>query len=250
MTRTLSPTQSQILSAAARHPEGLAKAPSNLPAAARNSVLQSMLKARLLQEVPDPGGSTMGVLRIITAGLTVVGVLSAAVMAGEAAQVTQEGRKAAKTSTAALDAQVPPLVPTAQPRLRTTLRDAAAARLVAWDVGAERSALPASIEALRAALSRSSASRPARGPSAPLRPHEGTKQQAVLSLLCRSEGTNIAQIMEATGWAQPTVRGFLAGLKGKGYTVEVLERVRQVGPGAQGAKGSYSVYCIVAGEQG
>jgi len=56
--------------------------------------------------------------------------------------------------------------------------------------------------------------------------------------------------MEATGWAQHMVRGFLAGLKKKGHMVEVLERVRQVGPGSQGAKGSYSVYRIAAGEQG
>lgn len=59
--------------------------------------------------------------------------------------------------------------------------------------------------------------------------------------------------MEATGWAQHTVRGFFAGLKGRGHAIEVLERVRQVGSGAQGAKGakgSYSVYHIAAGEQG
>jgi hypothetical protein len=59
--------------------------------------------------------------------------------------------------------------------------------------------------------------------------------------------------MDATGWAQHTVRGFLAGLKKKGRSVEVLERVRQIGPGAQGAKGSYSVYRIAptaAEEQG
>ena len=57
-------------------------------------------------------------------------------------------------------------------------------------------------------------------------------------------------MIEATGWAQHTVRGFLAGLKKKGHMVEVLERVRQVGPGAQGTKGSYSIYRIGAGEQG
>ena len=72
---------------------------------------------------------------------------------------------------------------------------------------------------------------------------EGTKQQAVLTLLRRDEGATI------THWAQHTVRGFLAGLKKKGYTVEVLDRVRQVGPGAQGAKGSYNVYRM-SGEQG
>jgi hypothetical protein len=42
------------------------------------------------------------------------------------------------------------------------------------------------------------------------------------------------------------VRGFLAGLKRKDITVEVLERVRRVGPNKQGAKGSYSIYRIAA----
>ena len=49
-------------------------------------------------------------------------------------------------------------------------------------------------------------------------------------------------MMETTGWAQHTVRGFFAGLKKKGHTVEVLDRVRQNGPGSAGAKGSYSIY--------
>ena len=44
------------------------------------------------------------------------------------------------------------------------------------------------------------------------------------------------------------MRGFLAGLKKKGVQVETLERVRQVGPNKQGAKGSYTVYRI--GEAG
>jgi hypothetical protein len=73
-------------------------------------------------------------------------------------------------------------------------------------------------------------------------------RQAVLrSMITKgllAEGTTIAEIMEATGWQPHTVRGFLAGLKRKGVTVEVLERVRQVGPNKQGAKGSYSIYRI------
>jgi hypothetical protein len=48
----------------------------------------------------------------------------------------------------------------------------------------------------------------------------------------------IARIIDATGWQPRSVRGFLAGLKRKGITVEVLERVRQVGPNWKGAKGS------------
>jgi hypothetical protein len=54
--------------------------------------------------------------------------------------------------------------------------------------------------------------------------------------------------MGATGWAQHTVRGFFAGLKKKGHAIEVLERVWQVGPNKQGAKGSYSIYRIGQGQ--
>jgi hypothetical protein len=61
-------------------------------------------------------------------------------------------------------------------------------------------------------------------------------------MLRRDEGASGPQIAEATGWAPHSVRGFLAGLARKGLKVEVLERVRQVGPDKQGAKGSYTVY--------
>ncbi len=50
--------------------------------------------------------------------------------------------------------------------------------------------------------------------------------------------------MDATAWQSHTVRGFLAGLKKKGTQVDVLDRVRQVGPNKVGARGSYSVYRI------
>jgi hypothetical protein len=42
----------------------------------------------------------------------------------------------------------------------------------------------------------------------------------------RPEGATVAQIAEATGWAQHTVRGFFAGLKKTSHAVEVLQRVR------------------------
>ncbi|WP_052402916.1 DUF3489 domain-containing protein [Muricoccus aerilatus] len=250
MTKPLSPTQAQILSSAAQHPAGLAEAPPNLPTAARNAVFQSMLKAGLLEEVANPGGNPARVLRITTAGLTAAGEPRTAELVGEAAQVAQEVRARDKTRAAAPEAQVLPVSPAAQPQPRSTLRDAATALLVAWDAGEGRPDLPGAVEALRAALSRAGATRSSCDPSAPRRPREGTKQASVLTLLRQSEGATIAQVMEATGWAQHTVRGFLAGLKKRGHTVEVLERVRQVGAGAQGAKGSYSVYRIAAGVQG
>lgn len=249
-SKTLSPTQPQILTAAAQHPIGLAEAPPSLPAAARNSVLQSMLKAKLLEEVPKPEGDTT-MLRITAAGLAAVGEPSTVEPAEDAVLAGQEGGVEPQAGGAAPEVQERPVAP-AIPQPRTGLRDAATALLAAWDAGVERSALRVSIEALRAVLSRVGVNRPARDPSVPHRPRGGTKHQAILTLLRQEEGATIAGIMEATGWAQNTVRGFLAGLKKKGHTVEVVERVRQVGPGAQGAKGSYSVYRIAptAAEEG
>jgi len=55
----------------------------------------------------------------------------------------------------------------------------------------------------------------------------------------------VAQIADATGWARHTARGFFAGPKKKGHTVEV-ERVRQVSPNTKGARGSYTIYRIAA----
>jgi hypothetical protein len=251
MAKPLSPTQAQILIAAAQHEARLATPPAGLPVAARNAVFRSMLNSGLLEEVAaaESGGSVT--LRTTVAGLVAVGAEpSSGERAGEVVTAVQEGGDGKEASTAAQRAHEPPAAVTAAARGRTTLREAATALLVACDAGLESSALPTSKEVLRAALARHENSRTARDPSPPRRPREGTKQQAVLTLLRRDEGARIAQVMEATGWAQHTVRGFLAGLKKKGYTVEVLERVRQVGPGTQGAKGSYSVYRIAEGEPG
>ena len=56
-------------------------------------------------------------------------------------------------------------------------------------------------------------------------------------MLSRPEGASGPQIAEAMGWAPHTVRGFLAGLAKKGMAVEVVERVRQVGPNKAGCEG-------------
>ncbi|MEO3475861.1 DUF3489 domain-containing protein [Roseomonas sp. CAU 1739] len=127
-----------------------------------------------------------------------------------------------------------------------TLRIAAATILAAWDAP-ERDGLDDAVAGLREVLSTAPRiPRLTRDPAAARQPRTGTKQETVLTLLCRDQGTTIAEIIHATDWQPHTVRGFLAGLKRKGVTVEVLERIRQVGPNKQGAKGSYSIYRIAA----
>jgi DNA-binding NarL/FixJ family response regulator len=126
---------------------------------------------------------------------------------------------------------------------RPTLRQAAEAVLAAWDNAAIRPAgLDASITALRTALG----DRPRRiAAQSPRQPRADTKQAQVLRMLRRPEGATVAQIAEAMGWAPHTVRGFFAGLKKRqGIVVAAAERVRQVGPNQQGAKGSYTIYRI------
>ena len=93
MTKSISPTQAQILATAAQHPAVLAEAPPNLPAAARNAVFQSLLRAGLLEEVSAADEEVRRAFRITAAGLAAVGAAASPVEAmGEAATDTRRGR--------------------------------------------------------------------------------------------------------------------------------------------------------------
>ncbi|GGJ40222.1 DUF3489 domain-containing protein [Neoroseomonas lacus] len=273
----LSDTQRVILSKAAQHVALLAEPPKHLPAAARQSVLRSLMAKGLLEEIAAPreyidlawrqdeDGAPLA-LRITAVGLAAIGV--------EPPQHQLEGRQEAPDqpaeaaifplagqgdspaafpppalSAASETAQRPQRPPVSQhgPTGRAAaLRMAAVTVLAAWDAP-EQAGINDAITTLRDVLAAAPhASHSPRDPTAPRQPRTGTKQAAVLALLRRHDGATIAQIIDATAWQQHTVRGFLAGLKRRGITVEVLERVRQVGPNKQGAKGSYSIYRIAA----
>jgi hypothetical protein len=258
---TISDTQRQILADAAQHEAQLAFSPSGLPAAARHAVFRSMIKHGLLAEIPAPleyigGGWRQDEAgawiapRITDAGLHAIGADgdAAAVVpsigitpilphgespAAAASGPVGNGDEAAEATGAASTGQ-------RAASARPSLRSAAQALLATWDAN-DGLGLAAAMDALRSALPMRTMAPRATG----LRqPRQGTKQQQVLVLLRQPEGASGPQLVEATGWAPHTVRGFLAGLARKGITIEVLERVRQIGPNKTGAKGSYSIYRI------
>jgi hypothetical protein len=270
----LTDTQRTILSQASQRDDGLAVPPERLPAAARQTVAKALLKHDLVIGVHRPAYDAVAkwtvdgdemLLKITDAGLRAIGIepesevvedieaafdplTGTAGAAPVANTATTGGEDTAGADVPAEAAEPAHTAPTPAPRAR--LRDAAAAVLAAWDDDANRamdmvSALDGPMAGLRAALAGVTPARAPRDPAAPRKPRAGTKQETVLAMLRRPEGATVAQIAEATGWAPHTVRGFFAGLKKRqGIAVEVLERVRQVGPNREGAKGSFTIYRI------
>ncbi len=253
---TPTPTQAAILTAALQDPHHIVSPPARLAPAPRDAIRRSLLAKGLIEPaaLDQPDESTAWTVngvpvhyRLAEAGLrAAVGTTDG----GAPADATTMAPHAPEAHEAALLAQEPPAAPAkASPAVtaRHGLRTAAMAVLAAWDDAEAREArLPDAVAALRAALA-GKPNRPSRDPARPRKPREGTKQQQVLAMLRRPEGATVAQIADATGWQAHTVRGFFAGLKRRqGIAVEAAERVRQVGPGKEGAKGSYTVYRVTS----
>jgi hypothetical protein len=218
-------------------------------------VVNSLIKSRLLIEVAAPRDQLAMVWRkdadgtpiltqVTDEGLRAIGIdPNEGRMAPDTApQGGEDNAPQAEEQPAAEPAQAAPEAPN---MASVNLREAAERLLAAWEetppANADKDPIARAMDMLRNVLSR----RGARATGAPRKPREGTKQEVVLAMLRRPEGATVAQIAEATGWAQHTVRGFFAGLKKReGINVEIAERIRQVGPKKQGAKGSYTVYRV------
>jgi hypothetical protein len=218
-------------------------------------VVNSLIKSRLLIEVAAPrdqlamvwrtdADGTPILIQVTDEGLRAIGIdpNEGCAAPEPAAQGGEDNAQQAEEQPSAEAAQAAPEAPNMG---SVNLREAAERLLAAWEetppANADKDPITRAMDMLRSALSR----RGTRATGAPRKPREGTKQEVVLAMLRRPEGATVAQIAEATGWAQHTVRGFFAGLKKRqGITVEIAERIRQVGPNKQGAKGSYTVYRV------
>ena len=254
---SLSPAALIVLTRAAARPDHRLQFHRKLPTGGRHKMIDALLRDGLITEtlgdyrlgeastlIEDSAtGLMLTTLALTDAGFRAID-RDPPVPATDADTASHAASDAAVAQEAAAIADALDAA-TVAPTPRTNLRSAAAAVLAAWDDQDNRdagiiAALEAPMEALRILLAGTSK----REATTLRKPREGTKQEAVLTLLRRTEGATIAQIMETTSWAGHTCRGFLAGLKKKGIKVETLERVRMVGPNRDGAKGSYTIYAL------
>lgn len=77
-----------------------------------------------------------------------------------------------------------------------------------------------------------------------------TKREYALGMLRRTEGATIAQIAFELDCSESAARAHIAALKRQGTNVQVLERIRCVGPNRTGGKGSYTVFHVAAEARG
>jgi hypothetical protein len=197
----LTDTQLIVLNKAAQRSTMLAlPLPPNLKGGAANKVVIPLIQKGLLEEVDantrtgetiwrETGAGHGVTLAITEAGLAAIGIEP------ETAKPKSNGAPKAAASKAPVKAQ----------KAATGAKKAKPAKTAA----------PAEKTAPKAPASATERT-----------PREGTKQATMIAMLQRKDGATIAEIVEATGWQQHTVRGAFAGaLKKKlGLTI-VSERV-------------------------
>jgi hypothetical protein len=181
-----------------------------------DKVLGSLKARGLIQHQGTPRGDDPPPLRITRAGLHAIGVETEG-DASEGTTPADTGPTSAAAGVQAIDATAP-----------GTEADGAATRSKRKTKA--KAAKPGKVAA-------------AETPT----PRAGTKQAQMIEMLKRPEGATVEQIARATGWQHHTIRGAISGaLKKKlGFTIETT-RTREVGPNKSGAKGSSTVYRIVA----
>jgi hypothetical protein len=206
----LSDTQAVVLSAASQR-EGGAVLPLpetlKIKGGAVDKVLGSLKAKGLIDYQGAPRGDDPPPLRITRAGLEAIGV--------ETEDDAQEGATPADPGATTADAGAPA-------------------------IEAGRAATPAKRKTAAAKRGKAAFNK-----KPTLR--AGTKQAQMIEMLKRPRGATVEQIAAATGWQHHTIRGAISGaLKKKlGLTIETT-RTREVGPNKTGAKGSATVYRIVA----
>lgn len=77
----------------------------------------------------------------------------------------------------------------------------------------------------------------------PKEPRPGTKKARMLEMMRRKDGATTKQIMNETGWSNPTVRGAISLAKKAGWNI-TTNKNRVVGPNQVGSPGSSTTYFL------
>ena len=222
----LTDTQLIILGEASSRDDGIVILPERLKGGAATKVIEELLKAKLVGEIPasgkapawrrDEAEGAAFALRITAAGLT-------AISAGE--------ESAAGPST-------PP--PAEVSRTRTKGKSAAA-RPKKQVVGGSHKRRTSSAESSPKRRGRSSGTGAAgsatHGPvvrggdhandaTVGIAPRKGSKIASVIEMLRRAKGASIQEIMSTTGWLPHTTRAALTGLRKRGLKIERAKEAR------------------------
>lgn len=178
----LSDTQLVILSAACqRKDRRVLPLPSNLKGGAATKVIDSLLRAGLVEEIIAEPGELVWRRSDDEIGMTLVASPAAFEALGIAPDETPASAENGATGRDELDTAATPAT--------------------------EAQALPSAPEVADGAR--------------PRKPREGTKQAQLIEMLRTPEGATIAEIVATTGWQAHTVRGAMAGALKKKLGLEV-----------------------------
>jgi hypothetical protein len=187
----LTDTQLIVLTAAAgRHDGSILPLPDSIRGGAVNKVVDALIARGLAERIEDERIAVDDLVRITRAGLAAINV------------DPDDGTPAATDANDDEDGAVAG----PEPEVATTDADGAtqAATVTGEPIG-----------------------KPKR---APRRKREGTKQATLIGMLRRKQGATIAQIAEATGWRNHTIRGAISGALKKKLGLDVTSEKTEEGP--------------------
>ena len=181
----LTDTQLIVLNKAAQRSTMLAlPLPPNLKGGAANKVVIPLIQKGLLEEIDADTRTGETIWRETRAGQGVTLAITEAGLAAIGIGPESDKKSKAEPKPAATK------TPAKAPKAATGAKKAQPAKTAAPTKKAVRTAPT--------------------GATAPT-PREGTKQATMIAMLQRKNGATIAEIIEATGWQQHTVRGAFAG---------------------------------------
>ncbi len=237
MTTKITPTQENILKAAADREDGdIHPLPKNIKGGAEKKVIGSLMSKGLAEH---PDGDENLPLRITDVGRIAIGLDPRNTEPADDA--FEEDVTEAEQALSIAPADNEPETPTEADDTLTEERDAETNTPANEEPPTETD--PASEEEPPIAANEEPPAREEK--KAPKEPRPGTKKARMFEMLRRDEGATTKQIMDETKWSNHTVRGAIALAKRAGWNI-TTNKNRVVGPNQVGSPGSFTTYFLTA----